>query len=79
MLDAVIGFSGFPLRIASYLGLCVSFLGGLYFLYVLAVYVLGNSTIPGWTSVLATVLVLGGVQLACVGIIGQYVGPRTYR
>ncbi len=76
-LDAIIGFSALPLRIASVMGLIMSLLGGIYFVYVLAVRLFGDSTVPGWTSVVVAVLLLGGAQLACLGIIGQYLG-RMY-
>ncbi len=75
--DAVVSFSSFPLRLASVLGACVSLLGWLYLLYVLAVRVFTDRAIPGWTSVTAAVLVLGGAQLVFLGILGQYIG-RMY-
>jgi dolichol-phosphate mannosyltransferase len=75
--DAIVGFSALPLRIASVLGLIVSMLGGLYAIYVVGVNLFTDDTVPGWTSVVVAVLVLGGVQLACIGIIGQYLG-RMY-
>ena len=75
--DAIVGFSALPLRIASVLGLIVSMLGGLYAIYVIGVNLFTEDTVPGWTSVVVAVLVLGGVQLACIGIIGQYLG-RMY-
>lgn len=75
--DAVVSFSSFPLRVASLLGLGVSVLGWLYLVYVLATKLLSDRTVPGWTSVTAAVLVLGGVQLIFLGILGQYIG-RMY-
>jgi len=75
--DAIFSFSALPLKIASVLGLIVSFLGGLYFVYVIAVRAFTEASVPGWTSVVAAVLLLGGVQLACIGILGQYIG-RMY-
>ena len=75
--DAVVSFSSFPLRVASVLGVCVSVLGWLYLIYVLAARVFTDRTVPGWTSVTAAVLVLGGAQLVFLGILGQYVG-RMY-
>jgi polyisoprenyl-phosphate glycosyltransferase len=76
-LDAIVGFSAVPLRVASMLGLFLSFLGALYFLYVIAVRLFTDSAVGGWASLLGVVLLLGGVQLACIGIIGQYLG-RMY-
>ena len=75
--DGVVSFSSFPLRIASVIGVCVSILGWLYLVYVLAVKVFTDRAIPGWTSVTAAVLLLGGAQLVFLGILGQYVG-RMY-
>jgi glycosyltransferase involved in cell wall biosynthesis len=75
--DAVVSFSSFPLRVASVFGICVSVLGWLYLVYVLAVKVFTNRAIPGWTSVTAAVLLLGGAQLVFLGILGQYIG-RMY-
>ena len=76
-LDAIVGFSAVPLRVASMLGLLLSFVGALYFFYVVGVGLFSDSAVQGWTSVIGVVLVLGGVQLACIGIIGQYMG-RMY-
>ena len=75
--DAVVSFSSLPLRVASLLGFVFSFFGLVYLAYVVAERVLTDDTVAGWTSVVATVLILGGVQLLCIGIIGQYLG-RMY-
>jgi dolichol-phosphate mannosyltransferase len=75
--DAIISFSSLPLRLASMLGFAISFLGLVYLAYVLAIRLLTDQAVAGWTSVVAAVLILGGVQLLCLGIIGQYLG-RMY-
>jgi dolichol-phosphate mannosyltransferase len=75
--DAVTSFSAVPLRFAGILGFGVSVLGFLYLAYAIGIHVFTNSTVSGWTSVTAAVLVLGGVQLICLGIFGQYLG-RMY-
>jgi polyisoprenyl-phosphate glycosyltransferase len=75
--DAVTSFSAIPLRIAGMLGLAVSFLGWVYLAYVIAIHVFTKHTVSGWTSVAAAILLLGGVQLICLGIFGQYLG-RIY-
>ena len=73
-LTAIVSFSALPLRLASLLGFIASALGGVYLLYVLAVRAFTDSVVPGWTSVVVVVLLLGGAQLVCLGIIGQYLG-----
>lgn len=75
--DAVVSFSSFPLRLASIVGVLVTLLGWAYLVYVLVIRFTGTRVVPGWTSVTAAVLLLGGVQLIFLGIIGQYLG-RMY-
>jgi polyisoprenyl-phosphate glycosyltransferase len=75
--DAVASFSAVPLRAASVLGFAVSGLGAVYLGYVLFVEFFTDSAVQGWTSVIAAILVLSGVQLICLGLIGQYLG-RVY-
>jgi polyisoprenyl-phosphate glycosyltransferase len=75
--DAVTSFSAAPLRIAGLIGVLVSLLGWAYLAYAIVAHLFTDSTISGWTSVTAAVLVLGGVQLICLGIFGQYLG-RMY-
>jgi polyisoprenyl-phosphate glycosyltransferase len=75
--DAVVSFSSVPLRVASTLGFACSFLGLVYLAYVIAARLFTDAAVAGWTSVVAAVLILGGVQLLCLGVIGQYLG-RMY-
>jgi glycosyltransferase involved in cell wall biosynthesis len=76
-LDAVISFSTLPLRVASILGIIVSLIGAAYGGVIVIQRLVGDVVVPGYTSLLVTVLLLGGVQLACIGIIGEYLG-RVY-
>jgi dolichol-phosphate mannosyltransferase len=76
-LDAVVSFSTLPLRIASVLGLIVSVIGAVYGGITVIQRLIGDVAVPGYTSLLVAVLILGGVQLACIGIIGEYLG-RVY-
>jgi dolichol-phosphate mannosyltransferase len=69
--DGITAFSARPLRIASYAGLIV-FLFGLAYAIFAVIYYFTGKTIPGWTSLLVTVLLLGGIQLLSLGIIGEY-------
>jgi glycosyltransferase involved in cell wall biosynthesis len=69
--DGVTAFSSKPLRISAYLGLIVLVLGFAYAVYALVVHLLGRSN-PGWTSLMITILVLGGTQLLILGIVGEY-------
>jgi glycosyltransferase involved in cell wall biosynthesis len=73
-LNAIVSFSALPLRIASWLGFVASALGALYLAYVIVVRLVTDTVVPGWTSVVVVALILGGAQLLCLGIIGQYLG-----
>jgi len=71
-LDAVVSFSNVPLRMATYIGFGVAALSFLYMIYVVLLKVLSNVPVQGWSSLIAVVLFLGGVQLIFLGIIGEY-------
>lgn len=71
-LDSVTAFSAAPLRMATIAGV----LGALASLLMILWAVIGHlsgSTVPGWTSMVATVGLFGGVQLLCLGLLGEYV------
>jgi len=71
-IDGILSFSAAPLHLATYLGIVVSFLSFLYGLYSIYAFFFTTRTIPGWTSLLVTVLFLGGIQLICIGLLGEY-------
>ena len=75
-LDSVTSFSAAPLRIATWLGL-ISFLVCLTLIVgALGAWLFGG-VVPGWTSIYIAVLLLGGIQLICLGLLGEYIG-RIY-
>ncbi|MGE0109889.1 MAG: glycosyltransferase family 2 protein [Bdellovibrionales bacterium] len=75
-LDAITSFSTRPLRIASYGGALCGVFGLGLLIYVLHAWVMGH-VVPGWTSLMVVVLLIGGVQLLCLGVFGEYLG-RLY-
>jgi len=77
-LDGIVSFSIFPLRLASWIGFLASGLAVCGIAVVLLERYLGFfGLVKGWSSTVIAVLFMGGVQLVCLGIIGEYVG-RTY-
>jgi dolichol-phosphate mannosyltransferase len=70
---AVLAFSSIPLRAAAVLGLVTLGLGLLYAAYILYAWLAGK-TLEGWTAQIMTILILGGVQLLCLGVIAEYIG-----
>ncbi|MDD4721615.1 MAG: glycosyltransferase family 2 protein [Acidaminococcaceae bacterium] len=73
-LDGITAFSNVPLRWAFYAGIFFGF-GSIFLLgHVIYVKYVVQDTIPGWTTLAASVLFLGGIQLVGIGIVGEYVG-----
>jgi polyisoprenyl-phosphate glycosyltransferase len=75
--DGIVSFSTVPLRLATYLGFLVSGIAVVGILVALYARLFARDWVQGWTSIVIAVLFLGGVQLICLGIIGEYVG-RIY-
>ena len=76
-LDGILSFSTKPLQMAISLGMFASALALAGILYALGLRLFTDIWVEGWTALMITVLFMGGVQLICVGILGEYVG-RTY-
>jgi dolichol-phosphate mannosyltransferase len=76
-MDGILSFSVVPLRIATMVGLAASVMALIGCCWALGVRLMGHHWVAGWTSLFLTVLFMGGVQLVCVGVVGEYVG-RTY-
>ena len=72
-IDGITSFSSAPLKLASWLGYLASLLAFVYLVYVV-VQKLTGTTVQGWAAIMAAMLFLGGVQLICLGIIGEYIG-----
>jgi dolichol-phosphate mannosyltransferase len=75
-LDAITGFSVRPLRLASYLGAGFGAASLLTLFYVILSWGIGR-TVPGWTSLMGVILLLGSAHLLVLGVLGEYVG-RLY-
>jgi len=82
--DGLLSFSAVPLRMATYLGLWVSgfAFAGAVFTLVQKIFAeqfarIGLAPSPGFPTIVISVLFLGGVQLICLGILGEYIG-RIY-
>jgi dolichol-phosphate mannosyltransferase len=74
--DALTGFSSAPLKLASHAGLALSIGSVLLILYIVIGWLAGRS-IPGWTSLMLVVVVLGAVQMFVLALMGEYIG-RLY-
>ncbi len=75
-VDGITSFSAAPLQLSALLGAAVTSLAFLYMVYAFVQWARG-AVQPGWSSLIAAVLLLGGVQLLALGVIGLYLG-RVY-
>ncbi len=72
-IDGITSFTTSPLRISSFLGLVVSLIAFVYIVYLIIRPLFGVPTGDGYSSLMAVMLFLGGVQLLSIGVIGEYV------
>lgn len=73
-VSGITGFSIFPLRALTVIGFLFSMGSFIYGLYALAIRFFTNEAVPGWTSIMAGIYFLGGLQLGALGICGEYIG-----
>lgn len=76
-IDGIVSFTTTPLRIATILGLFISFGSFIYFIIVIIQTCVCGIDVPGYASLIGIALLLGGIQLLSLGIIGEYLA-RTY-
>jgi glycosyltransferase involved in cell wall biosynthesis len=73
LIDGVMSYSFFPIRVISVMGMIVALLGFLYAFVILIVKLAWGVPILGWAPVMIVILLMGGFQMIMLGIIGEYV------
>lgn len=76
-LEGIMSYTITPLRIASLIGGCMSLISIMYCIFILINTILHGDPVAGFPTLIVVVLFLGGIQLLCLGIIGEYLG-RVY-
>ena len=76
-IQGIVGFSTVPLALASVLGLVLCVLSLLMVVYIVIKTLLFGDPVGGWPSLACMVMFMGGIQLFCMGILGQYMA-KTY-
>ncbi len=71
--DGITSLSIKPIRMITGMGMCISFLSFCAVIWSIAQYFMGE-TIAGWTSMTSILCFVGGLQLACLGVLGEYIG-----
>ena len=76
--DGISSFSIVPLRIITIIGFVIFLFSILISAWALSIKIFTDQAIPGWTSTVLPTYLLGGIQILCIGIIGEYLG-KTYK
>lgn len=72
--SGITSFSTKPLRLSIYLGFFIAIISFIYGLFAIYEAIFTSNVIQGWTSVIVSVLFIGGIQLIMIGILGEYLG-----
>ena len=73
-LERLTNFSRRPLRLATFLGFFFSIISFIGIIYVLYVRLFTLTWVPGWAAILLVILLSSGIQMICIGILGEYIG-----
>lgn len=76
-IEGIVSFSEMPLSIASWTGIFFTGISLLALLFIIVRRIVFGDPVQGWASTTCIMIFLGGIQLFCLGVIGQYVG-KTY-
>lgn len=76
-IDGIINFSNFPLDLASWFGMIMTFISFVSLIFIVIRKLLFGDPVAGWASTISVIIFIGGIQLFCLGIMGQYIG-KTY-
>lgn len=71
-IDGITSFSALPLKMVTFFGFVCAFLAFIVILYTLYSKYFWDDTVPGWASLMTSVLFIGGVQMIGLGIVGEY-------
>lgn len=76
-MSGLTGFSDLPLRLCIYLGALLALFAMSYGVWIIIETMIEGIRVPGWATLAAGMTLLGGIQLLCIGILGEYIG-RIY-
>ncbi len=71
-LEGIVAFSVIPLQVASLLGLFISLVSFIFIIIIVTRTMIYGDPVSGWPSTICIIMMMGGIQLLCIGILGQY-------
>lgn len=72
-VDGIINFSEVPLRIASWFGILMTAISFLFMMFIIIRKLMFGDPVAGWASTICIIVFIGGIQMFCLGIMGQYI------
>lgn len=76
-IGGIVNFSQAPLDIASWFGISMTFVSFIMLIFIIVRKLIFGDPVAGWASTMCVIVFIGGIQLFCIGIMGQYIG-KTY-
>lgn len=73
-IEGITSFTTAPLRLATIVGVLIAFLSFIYMIYIVVRTLVLGIDVPGYSSIICVMLMMGGIQLIFLGIIGEYLG-----
>ena len=77
-IDGIISFNNKPLRVCFGIGASLIILSLVYILYVFIQIIMSGIDVPGYFTTIASIMIIGGVQLIFIGVLGEYIGKIYY-
>ena len=75
-LDGIVAFSTAPLSIASFIGMIFCLFSFVFICIIVAKTLIWGETVQGYPSIMCAMIFIGGIQLLCIGILGQYLSKN---
>jgi glycosyltransferase involved in cell wall biosynthesis len=72
-IDGITSFSVKPLKMITSVGFIITLISILIMIYAIIVKIIGNA-VSGWTFIICSIWLIGGIQMLCLGVIGEYIG-----
>ena len=75
-IDGIINFSEAPLSIASWFGIIMTAIAFIFLLFIVVRLLVYGDPVAGWASTICIIVFIGGIQLFCMGVMGQYIAKN---